>query len=142
MFEKIVELIKQYDTITIFGHINPDGDCYGSQIGLRNTLRLTFPNKKVYAVGSGLKRFFPLLGAMDVVEDEVIANSLAIILDGNDLPRMEDQRVRTAKAWAKIDHHVDTGGFKEGPQVVIEKANSTCEIIGDLIIEEHVFSTA
>ena len=40
MFESIVSKIEQYDSIVIFGHLNPDGDCYGSQIALRNILRL------------------------------------------------------------------------------------------------------
>ena len=51
MFESIVSKIEQYDSIVIFGHLNPDGDCYGSQIALRNILRLKYPHKKIYAVG-------------------------------------------------------------------------------------------
>ena len=56
MNEDFFKLIEQYDTITIFGHIYPDGDCYGSEIGLRETLRHFYPNKKIYALGSGFKR--------------------------------------------------------------------------------------
>ena len=62
---------------------------------------------------------------MDQVSDEIIKESLAILVDGNDLSRMEDQRIYTAKAYAKIDHHIDTGGFTEGPFVVDVLANST-----------------
>ncbi len=137
MFERIVELIEKYDSIVIFGHLHPDGDCYGSQIGLRETISMAYPSKKVYAVGSGLPDFFERLGAMDIIDDSIIENSLAILVDSNDLERAEDKRIYHAKAWCKIDHHIDTGHFNEGPYVLIEDANSTCEILVTLIEEQH-----
>lgn len=135
MFSEIFALIKKYDIITIFGHVNPDGDCYGSELALRDSLRLAFPDKQVYALGSGCHRFFERIGEMDVVPLSTIQESLAIIVDANDFPRMEDQRIIEAKAWAKIDHHVDMGSFAQGPSVVSEDANSTCELVGDMIQE-------
>ena len=129
MFEKIISKIEQYDSIVIFGHRNPDGDCYGSQIALRNILKAKYQSKSIYAVGSGLKKFFDIIGQMDIVSDEVVANSLAILLDSNDLERSEDQRIYNAKDFAKIDHHIDTFTFKEGPEVIDDKASSTCELI-------------
>ena len=129
MFEKIIAKIEQYDSIVIFGHLNPDGDCYGSQIALRNILRNEYPQKQIYCVGSGLKKFLHILGQMDVVSNETISKSLAILVDGNDLSRAEDQRVRTALDFAKIDHHIDLHNFTEGPEVIDDKATSTCELI-------------
>lgn len=129
MFEAIISKIEQYDSIVIFGHINPDGDCYGSQIALRGILRNRYPEKKIYAVGSGLKKFFEIIGPMDVVSDEVIAQSLCVVLDSNDLNRLEDKRAFTAKDFAKIDHHIDTFTFHEGPEVIDATATSTCELI-------------
>ncbi|MFA7032521.1 MAG: bifunctional oligoribonuclease/PAP phosphatase NrnA [Bacilli bacterium] len=138
MFEKIIAQINKFDSIVIFGHINPDGDCYGAEIALRDTLRLSFPHKSIYAVGTGYKAFFQRLGKLDDVDDETIKKSLAIIVDANDISRMEDQRIKEALAWVKIDHHVDTGSFVEGEEVVNEEANSTCELITDLIVENHL----
>lgn len=138
MFEKILDEIQKHSIITIYGHLNPDGDCYGAEIALRDSLRLAYPDKEIYALGSGCHRFFDRLGTMDVVPLDVIANSLAILVDANDLSRMEDQRVCDAKAWCKIDHHVDTGSFTQGCFVVNEQANSTCELIGDMILECHL----
>ena len=129
MFEQIIAKIEQYDSIVIFGHLNPDGDCYGSQIALRNILRNEYPQKQIYCVGSGLKKFLHILGQMDVVSNETISKSLAILVDGNDLSRAEDQRVRTALDFAKIDHHIDLHNFTEGPEVIDDKATSTCELI-------------
>ena len=46
--KKILEKIKEYDVIIIHGHIRPDGDSIGSQIGLMNIIKDSFPEKKVY----------------------------------------------------------------------------------------------
>lgn len=135
MFEKLKSIIEAHDSIVIFGHPNPDGDCYGSQLALREGIKLNYPGKKVYAVGTGLRRFRKTLGAMDVIEDSVISNSLAILVDGNDCARMEDQRVWNAKAWIKIDHHVENGRFNEGEFVLDEDANSTCSLITQMFLE-------
>lgn len=138
MFDQILKLIEKYDSIVIFGHFNPDGDCYGAQVGLKEVILANYPHKKVYITGTGVPRFFSLISPMDKVSDEVIANSLAILVDGNDLSRMEDNRIYKAKAWAKIDHHIDTGSFTEGPFVVDVLANSACDIIAGLVMDLHL----
>lgn len=138
MFKDIWSLVKKFDSIVIYGHINPDGDCYGAQVGLREVILANYPEKKVYITGTGVPRFFDVVCKMDEVSDEVIKNSLAIIVDGNDLGRMEDIRVSTAKAFAKIDHHIDTGSFTEGPSIVDTTANSTCDIITGLVIDNNL----
>ena len=89
MFEQIWDLIKKNDSIVIYGHINPDGDCYGSQVGLKEIILANLPGKQVYITGSGVPPFFDVICKMDEVSDETIKNSLAIIVDGNDLARME-----------------------------------------------------
>ena len=135
MFEELLKLVEEHDSIVIFGHPFPDGDCYGSQIGLRDVLRLNYPNKKVYAVGTGLRRFFKLISPMDNISEEVIKKSLAVLVDGNDLGRMEDSRVYKAKAFMKIDHHMENFKFTEGPFVLDTDANSTAELIVQFIQE-------
>ena len=138
MFNQIWELIKKHNSIVIFGHLNPDGDCYGAQVGLKDVIKTNFPEKNVYIVGTGVPRFFQLLTEMDDVSDEIITKSLAIIVDGNDLMRMEDKRVVNALAFAKIDHHIDTGSFTEGPSIVDVNANSACDIIAGLVLDNHL----
>lgn len=137
MYEAILEKLEKYNSIVIFGHLNPDGDCYGSQLALRRTLQLKYPEKEVYAVGSGLHRFYDTLGKMDVVSEKVIERSLAVIVDGNDIPRMEDQRIKFAKDFIKFDHHVDVGSFTEGPSIVREDYSSCCEILLDFIRDNN-----
>ncbi len=104
-FQEMLAAIKNEDTITIWGHAIPDGDCYGSQIGLREIIRANFPDKKVYALGSGMPALFSRLSPMDDADEETIASSLAILVDVSCLRRVEDKRVFLAKKFAKFDHH-------------------------------------
>ncbi|MCR5349025.1 MAG: bifunctional oligoribonuclease/PAP phosphatase NrnA [Bacilli bacterium] len=133
-FRKALKLIESHDTITIFGHALPDGDCYGTQIALRELLRLNYPQKKVYAIGSGLPAFFERLAPMDVVEDKVIAESLAIIVDVSCLRRVEDPRVFTAQAFLKFDHHQPNKEMEpfDGLSVSDPSRIAAAEIIAEL----------
>ena len=133
MYNKVWDKIKEYEVITIYGHIIPDGDCYGSQLGLKNAILDSFPNKKVYALGSGIPKFFSLIGEMDKVENEVIKESLAIILDTGNLNRVEDQRYSLAKHIIKIDHHLFQEHFGD-PEIILNDKISCTQIIGDMLI--------
>ena len=129
MFEKIIEKIEKYESIVIFGHINPDGDCFGSQVALKHILKAHYPDKNILIYGTGLPVFESLLGETDYVPESTIEVSLALILDCNDLTRVDDEAVYSALDFAKIDHHIDTHNFKEGPEVIDEKSSSTAELI-------------
>ena len=137
MYKKIWDKISQYDTITIYGHVIPDGDCYGAQIGLKNAIIENFPSKKVYALGSGVPKFFSLIGEMDKVDDEVIKSSLAIVVDTANLSRIEDQRFSLAKEVVKIDHHLLQDHFGD-PEVIINDKISCTQIIGDMLLSLNI----
>jgi phosphoesterase RecJ-like protein len=51
LFKKIDEQIQKFDKITIFTHISPDGDCYGSGFGLKYAILAKFPKKIVAVTG-------------------------------------------------------------------------------------------
>ena len=107
MFEKILEAIKQFDTVIIHRHSKPDGDALGSQIGLREIIKENFPEKTVYAVGDGSARYGFMEGSqMDDVADSVYQNALAIVLDTSAAALISDDRYKTAKQTARIDHHI------------------------------------
>ncbi len=107
MFTEILEKIKKYDTIVIHRHSNPDGDALGSQIGLKNIIKENFPEKTVYAVGDMTARFaFMEDSAMDVIDGSVYENALAIVLDTSASALISDERYKTARATARIDHHI------------------------------------
>lgn len=109
--KEIFRLIKKYDIITIYGHINPDCDCYGSSLGLREILRDNFKKKKVYSLGYGQEALHDILGSYDEVSDDIIENSLAIMVDCSELNRVMDPRIVNAKQICKIDHHIESTPF-------------------------------
>ena len=107
MFTQLLETIKKYDTIVIHRHSNPDGDALGSQIGLKNIITENFKDKTVYTVGDMTARFAFMEGSeMDVIDDSVYENALAIVLDTSASALISDDRYKTAKATARIDHHI------------------------------------
>lgn len=100
---KLIELINKYENIVIFRHVRPDMDALGSQIGLKNIILDNFNNKNVYVVGD--MGNFKMLGGMDVVNDDIISNSLAIIVDVAVVSLVSDNRFLNAKERYVIDHH-------------------------------------
>lgn len=107
MFEKIIDAIKEFDTIIIHRHQKPDGDALGSQIGLREIIKENFPEKTVYAVGDGSARYGFMEGSeMDEIPDSVYENALAIVLDTSAHALISDDRYKTAKKTARLDHHI------------------------------------
>lgn len=136
---ELVSKIKEAGVITIFGHAAPDGDCYGSQIGLRELIKENFPHKKVYAIGSGYKPVMDYLVHMDEVDEKTIASSLAILVDVSCLRRVEDPRVYKAKSWIKIDHHcinLDLEPFSWDCWVDEERI-AAAEMVAELAFENH-----
>ena len=134
----IFEKIKEYSSICIFGHISPDGDCYGSQSALKQFIKEIFPTKKVYILGSGFSKAIPYFGEMDTIDDELIKESLAILVDCSDIFRVEDQRILMAKELVKIDHHM---GSEEAGTATVNVSNtlasSASQMVGELILENN-----
>lgn len=140
MYQTIWNKIKEAEVITIFGHVNPDGDCYGSELGLKNAILSVFKDKKVYALGSGYSRLFELMGELDQVDDEVIKNSLAIVVDTSNQDRVEDQRFKLALDVIKIDHHIAQEHF--GNPELLETSRISCtELITKMLVVNNVSIT-
>ncbi len=127
----LLNKIKEYQVITIYGHINPDCDSYGSQIGLREILRANFPKKKIYALGAAPEYVFELYPKFDEVDLETIKSSLGILVDCSEVSRISDERVIYAKEIVKIDHHIESNEFK-GFKWVDTSYIAAAQMIADL----------
>ncbi len=124
---KILEKIKQYDTIIIHRHVRPDPDAYGSQSGLAEILKASFPNKSIFVVGEE-EDSLTFLAAMDQIKDSTYENALVMVCDTANQERISDQRYKLAKEIIKIDHHpvVDAYGDVQWVEV---SASSTSEMV-------------
>ncbi len=104
--EKILEKIKEYNRIIIHGHMRPDGDCIGSQYGLANIIKASFPEKEVIVTGE-TSEYVSFVGAPTILEDESkFEGALSICVDCATNERLSDQRFDKAAYSIKIDHHL------------------------------------
>ncbi len=137
MFSSLTEFIKRHNIITIFSHIYPDGDAIGSMVGAQEIIKANFPDKEVYVVGENKEPFLTLLGPLDVVSDEVISNSAALVVDIANADRVFDQRFRLAKDSFKVDHHVFVENFTN-EEIVKTNRIAASEILGEYVISENL----
>ena len=129
MFEKILHLIKEYDTIVIHRHSSPDGDAIGSQVGLKHIITHNFPNKTVYMVGDHPKHYSFVEGStMDEIQDSVYENALAIVLDTAASKLISDNRYTFAAATARMDHHIFCENICQA-EVVDTSFESCCGLV-------------
>lgn len=129
----ILNKIKEYNRIMIHGHIRPDGDCYGSQFGLKDIIKTSFPEKEVYVVGE-ICNYVSFLGTPDNISDDMYQGALAICVDCASGERLSDQRYKMADFVIKIDHHIVVDSYGDINLVKDEKPACT-EIIFDLYNE-------
>ncbi|MGE7602090.1 DHH family phosphoesterase [Peribacillus sp. NPDC097675] len=108
--KEIVEAIKQYSTIIIHRHVNPDPDALGSQSGLQHVIKHSLPTKFVYAVGEEVNRL-QFISRMDIIPDDAYREALVIVCDTANLSRISDSRYKLGKKLIKIDHHPDYESF-------------------------------
>ncbi len=134
MFSAFFELIQNEESICIFRHINPDMDALGAQFGLKYWLNENFPDKKVYCLGQGSSNveFEPF----DVIDDEVIINSIAIVLDSSASDRVDDSRFSLAKKVLVIDHHPKGDDFMD-IDIRNTKMAATCEYLAQMFLESE-----
>lgn len=131
----LFDLVEQYEIITIYRHVSPDSDALGSQFGLKQWILDTYPDKKVYALGSDNGSKESSFPELDQISDEVVASSLAIILDTANSARIDDERWSLAKYKLKIDHHIIVEKYAD-VEVVEDLFGATCEILA-YMFEAH-----
>ena len=129
MYEEIVKKIKEYDTILIARHIGVDPDALCSQLALRDSIKLTYPDKKVLAVGTGSSRFISI-GKLDKYEK--VNNALIIICDTPDKRRVDGLDFDSGTYSIKIDHHPFIEKYCD-LELIEDSMSSTCEIIMNMI---------
>lgn len=129
--------IKDFDIITIFRHVYADMDAIGSQFGLRYYIESMFPDKKVYCLGEDCIVASRLGLKMDQVDDDIVSNSLAIVVDTSNSARVDDQRYKLAKYSLRVDHHVQVETFCS-EEWIDEHASATCELLALWLYQNHV----
>lgn len=107
MDKKIIEKIETYDYIAIYRHVNPDFDAFGSQFGLYDIIKTTYPDKNVYVCGDFsselVKKYTVDVNCNDIDYGNEV---LGIVLDTSNKERIDDENYQKCKELIKIDHHI------------------------------------
>ena len=131
MYSDIYKLICEFDKIILARHVGVDPDAMASVMALKDSILLTFPEKKVYAVGSGSNRF-SYFGKLDKVED--MKDALLIVLDTPDMRRIDGVVLSDFKKIVKIDHHPFVEKFAD-IEYIDDTASSASELVLEFITE-------
>jgi bifunctional oligoribonuclease and PAP phosphatase NrnA len=133
MKENILEVIKAYETIIVHRHVRPDPDAYGSQCGLVEILKESFPDKKVYAVGKEEPSLY-FMRRLDTIGDDIFKGALVIVCDTANAERICDNRYTLGDKLIKIDHHPNEDPY--GDLLWVDTSASSCS---EMIYEFYLF---
>ena len=130
IYKQIYKKINKARSIVIARHVGADPDALGSQLGLKAILQETFPDKKIYAVGTPASRF-KFMGLLDRMSESLYETDLLIVLDTPDLRRVDSVDVLKFKECIKIDHHPLVDNFN-GLEWIDDQASSASQMIATL----------
>ncbi|MBE6182671.1 DHH family phosphoesterase [Heyndrickxia ginsengihumi] len=133
MKEKILQTIQQYNTIIVHRHVRPDPDAYGSQGGLVEVLKASFPDKHIYAVGKP-EPSLEFLHTLDQIPDETYDKALVIVCDTANQERVSDQRYKNGDMLIKIDHHPNVDAYGD-----IQWVDTNASSVSEMIYEFYLF---
>ncbi len=125
----ILDKIKVYRRIILFRHIRCDGDAVGATKGLREILRLSYPEKEIYLIDEGHSAYLDFLGGEDEpIPDALYADALAIVLDTGSADRISNPKYTLCREIVKIDHHLERDPYGDISWVESDRS-STCEMV-------------
>ncbi|HHY72734.1 MAG TPA: bifunctional oligoribonuclease/PAP phosphatase NrnA [Bacillus bacterium] len=133
MKAEILDAIKRYEKIIIHRHVRPDPDAVGSQGGLAEMIKASFPEKKVFVVGEMYDSLL-FLNKMDDITDDYYDGALVIVCDTANQERISDDRYNRGEMLIKIDHHPNHDQYGD-----ILWVDTTSSSTSELIYEFYLF---
>lgn len=138
----LTDALNGKKTVVLLGHVNPDGDCIGSCLGMYNYLCENYNDLVVSVYLEPMGKKFGYLNGYDIVEhvfDPEKKFDLCITLDASDEKRLGAflPYLETAGDSLCIDHHVSNRGMANVN--VIESGVSSCaEVLFGLLEKEKI----
>lgn len=138
----LTDALKGKKTVVILGHVNPDGDCVGSCLGMYNYLTENFEDLEVTVFLQSLSKKFEYINGYTGARtefDQDLKFDLCITLDASDEKRLGDfaPYLKSAGDSLCIDHHVTNTGLAN-VNVVEPDASSCCEVLFGLLDQEKI----
>ena len=129
--KQILDKIQEYSRIILFRHVRNDGDCVGATKGLKEILRLTWPEKEIYIIDAETAKYLGFMGPEDAeAPAEIYADALGIVLDTASESRISNKKYTLCREVIKIDHHIPLEHYGS-IEWVEEERSSCCEMVVD-----------
>ena len=140
--EEFERQVQTAQTIAISGHMNPDGDCFGSCLGLYTYIVEQYPEKEVTLFLEPVQDKFSFLKYADQITQEKKIDGpydLFFSLDCSDTDRLHNFKGYFEEAKYKIcvDHHFTNEGFGD-LRFIVPDASSTCEVLFDMFAWDKI----
>lgn len=132
-YQLIKDKIESYQTIIIHRHTRPDLDALGSQIGLQEAIKATYPEKDVYIVGDESR--FDRVGVMDEIDDSLYNDALVFIVDVAITKLISDDRYKLAKEVIIIDHHLNQTDIDGSYAFIDTSYEAAAALIADILFD-------
>ena len=136
----IDDLLKDARTVSIFGHVRPDGDCVGSTLGLYNYICDNYPSIRVQIFLERFAESYRILSRSSeiesIYENGTAPCDLAFLLDTPSFERIGANGVeciKSARKTCNIDHHISNPLNLCTQNFVDAKASSASELLFSLL---------
>lgn len=138
----LTDALNGKKTVVLLGHVNPDGDCIGSCLGMYNYLCENYNDLAVSVYLEPMGKKFGYLNGYDMVKHVFDAEKkfdLCITLDASDEKRLGAffPYLETAGDSLCIDHHVSNRGMAN-VNVIESGASSCAEVLFGLLEKEKI----
>lgn len=140
--DQIARKLKEWTgPIVVVGHVDPDGDAFGSTLALKRALQALGKETILTLEPPSYLRFLAEEGELSEPLEELPAGALLAILDVADEDRVMGAPLNGAEFTVNVDHHGTNSRF--GDLSLVEPAKAaTAQIVKDLIEAMGVAWTA
>ena len=140
LFERLTNLIDEYENVIIMGHYNPDLDSLGSCLGLSNIL--TDRDKENYVfidvnnedMPNSVKQAIPLVKNCNFIDEssykKVLKDkTLLIVVDVHVLDRLEYPKlVDKVSGVVVLDHHIKSSNYIKDAEIFYIDSSLSCVV--------------
>jgi phosphoesterase RecJ-like protein len=133
---ELIAALQQAESVILLSHIRPDGDAYGSALGLGLSLAALGKRVRIFNRDglSALYQFLPCAGLIEKTPRQLPATGLIVALDTSTEDRLGlDESLCVQVDW-NVDHHVSNTLYGKH-QFIDPSQPATAAIITDLIAE-------
>lgn len=139
LFDRLTNLVKEFDNIILVGHKNPDLDSLGSCLGLSTILRSMNIDNYIFIdtdleINSSTRQALSLVNDFNLIninnyKDVIKDNTLLIVLDTHQYDRVNyPQLVDEVNKVCIIDHHIKSSSYIKDTELFYIDSTLSCVV--------------